>query len=231
MAGHDEQATTFSAAEAAVYDRQMRLWGVEAQKRLQKARVLVSGLSALGSELAKNLTLAGMGVTLHDASSVSASDADSQFLLSAQDVGLNRAEAALTRVRELNPLVQVQAETRPLSDLPDDFFQGFSVVCTVGADLKTELRLDVLCRSFGSAFFAARSFGFDGLVFADLGAAHAFRRNAVGDAPPGEPETTAFPPLEQAQKVQWSTLQSARKRAPQLPKVFVKNQRAWRTGG
>ncbi|KAE8951297.1 hypothetical protein PR001_g33786, partial [Phytophthora rubi] len=80
-------ATTFSAAEAAVYDRQMRMWGVEAQKRLQSSRVLVSGLSALGSELVKNLVLAGVGVTLHDTQRASAAAAASQFFLSEADVG------------------------------------------------------------------------------------------------------------------------------------------------
>lgn len=128
-------------------------------------------------------------------------------------------------MQELNPLVQVSSETKPLSDLPDEFFQQFTVVCLVGAELDLELRLDALCRSFGSAFFAARSFGFDGLVFADLGE-HSFRRNAVGtDAAPSEPMTVQFPTLEEAQKVPWNSLQSARKRAPQLPQVFVKNQR------
>ncbi|OWZ09844.1 SUMO-activating enzyme (SAE) [Phytophthora megakarya] len=221
-----EQAkkATFSAAEAAVYDRQMRLWGVEAQKRLQNSHVLVSGLSALGSELVKNLVLAGMGVTLHDTQAVTAANPATQFFLSEEDVDKNRVDACLERVQELNPLVQVSSETKPLRDLPDEFFQQFTVVCLVGADLTTELRLDALCRSFGTAFFAARSFGFDGIVFADLGA-HTFRRNAVGaDAAPSDPVTVSFPMLEEAQKVQWSSLQSARKRAPQLPQVFVKNQ-------
>ncbi|KAG2778411.1 hypothetical protein Pcac1_g11218 [Phytophthora cactorum] len=219
-----EQATTFSAAEAAVYDRQMRLWGVEAQKRLQNSRVLVSGLTALGSELVKNLVLAGMGVTLHDSQAVTTTAVATQFFLSEEDVGNNRAEASLPRVQELNPLVQVSSEIKPLDELPDEFFKQFTVVCLVGAELATELRLDALCRSLGTAFYSARSFGFDGIVFADLGE-HTFRRNAVGaDAAPSDPVTVTFPTLEEAQKVQWSSLQSARKRAPQLPQVFVKNQ-------
>ncbi|KAE9085956.1 hypothetical protein PF010_g20272 [Phytophthora fragariae] len=216
-----EQATTFSAAEAAVYDRQMRLWGVEAQKRLQSSRVLVSGLNALGSELVKNLVLAGVGVTLHDTQRASAAAAASQFFLSEADVGSNRAEACEPRAQELNPLVCVSSLTTPLVELPDAFFAQFAAVCLVGADLAAELRVDALCRVSGAAFFAARSFGFDGLVFADLGA-HSFRRGAVGaDA---APVTVQFPTLAQAQKVPWSSLQSARKRAPQLPQVFVKNQ-------
>ncbi|KAG7382957.1 SUMO-activating enzyme subunit 1 [Phytophthora pseudosyringae] len=219
-----EQATTFSAAEAAVYDRQMRLWGVEAQQRLQRSRVLVSGLSALGSELVKNLVLAGVGVTLHDSQATTPTAAVTQFFLCEEDVGKNLAEACLPRVQDLNPLVQVSCETKPLGELPDAFFQQFSVVCLVGAELPSELRLDALCRSFGTAFYAARSFGFDGLVFADLGA-HTFRRNPVGaDAAPSAPVAVTFPTLEEAQRVQWSSLQSARKRAPQLPQVFVKNQ-------
>ncbi|KAG6949748.1 hypothetical protein JG688_00014498 [Phytophthora aleatoria] len=219
-----EQATTFSAAEAAVYDRQMRLWGVEAQKRLQNSRVLVSGLTALGSELVKNLVLAGMGVTLHDSQAVTTTAVATQFFLAEEDVGNNRAEASLPRVQELNPLVQVSSEIKPLDELPDEFFKQFTVVCLVGDELATELRLDALCRSLGTAFYSARSFGFDGIVFADLGE-HTFRRNAVGaDAAPSDPVTVTFPTLEEAQKVQWSSLQSARKRAPQLPQVFVKNQ-------
>ncbi|ETO76461.1 hypothetical protein F444_08145 [Phytophthora nicotianae P1976] len=219
-----EQATTFSAAEAAVYDRQMRLWGVEAQKRLQNSRVLVSGLTALGSELVKNLVLAGMGVTLHDSQAVTPAAIATQFFLSEEDIGKNRAEACLPRVQELNPLVQVSSETKPLDELTDEFFKQFTVVCLIGAEQVTEFRLDTLCRSLGIVFYSARSFGFDGIIFADLGE-HTFRRNAVGaDSAPSDPITVKFPTLEEAQKIQWSSLQSARKRAPQLPQVFVKNQ-------
>ncbi|CAI5725611.1 unnamed protein product [Peronospora destructor] len=218
------ESATFSAAEAAVYDRQMRLWGVEAQKRLQNARVLVSGLSTLGLELVKNLVLAGMGVTLHDTQPATQTAVDSQFFLFEEDLGKNRAEACLPRVQELNPLVPVTSMTKSLTDLPDEFFGQFTVVCLVGAELDTELRLDALCRSFGTAFYAARSFGFDGIVFADLGE-HKFRRDRVrADAALNETLTVKFPTLEEVQKVQWSSLQSSRKRAPQLPQVFVKNQ-------
>ncbi|KUF88544.1 hypothetical protein AM588_10001845 [Phytophthora nicotianae] len=155
----------------------MRLWGVEAQKRLQNSRVLVSGLTALGSELVKNLVLAGMGVTLHDSQAVTPAAIATQFFLSEEDIGKNRAEACLPRVQELNPLVQVSSETKPLDELTDEFFKQFTVVCLIGAEQVTEFRLDTLCRSLGIAFYSARSFGFDGIIFADLGE-HTFRRNA-----------------------------------------------------
>jgi molybdopterin/thiamine biosynthesis adenylyltransferase len=82
-------SATFSAAEAAVYDRQMRLWGVEAQKRLQNSQVFVSGLSALGSELVKNLVLSGMNVTVHDPLAVTQSVVDTQFFFFEDDLNKN----------------------------------------------------------------------------------------------------------------------------------------------
>jgi ubiquitin-like 1-activating enzyme E1 A len=79
----------FTAEEAAVYDRQMRLWGVEAQRRLQNSHVLISGLTQLGSELAKNLVLSGISVTLHDVQFVTRAHVESQFLLNEQHIGVN----------------------------------------------------------------------------------------------------------------------------------------------
>ena len=37
--------------EAAIYDRQIRLWGVEAQKRMQNSRVLFCGFRATNAEV------------------------------------------------------------------------------------------------------------------------------------------------------------------------------------
>lgn len=40
--------TKITAEEAKLYDRQIRLWGVDAQKNLRSANVLVIGLSGTG---------------------------------------------------------------------------------------------------------------------------------------------------------------------------------------
>ena len=41
--------------EAKLYDRQIRLWGVNSQKMLRKANVLCIGCSGLSSEVIKNI--------------------------------------------------------------------------------------------------------------------------------------------------------------------------------
>lgn len=50
-AGCQVTRMALSASEAAVYDRQIRLWGVDAQQRLRDARVLICGMSAAASEV------------------------------------------------------------------------------------------------------------------------------------------------------------------------------------
>lgn len=57
--------------EAALYDRQIRLWGVDAQRRLLSSRILIIDMKGLGAEIAKNLVLGGINsLTLLDSNDV-----------------------------------------------------------------------------------------------------------------------------------------------------------------
>lgn len=61
-----------SEDEAALYDRQIRLWGVDAQKKLLASRVLLVNMQGLGAEIAKNLVLSGVNtLTLLDSNEAS----------------------------------------------------------------------------------------------------------------------------------------------------------------
>jgi hypothetical protein len=85
-------ATTeeLSADEIALYDRQLRLWGIEAQNRMRKANVLLINIRALGNEIAKNLVLAGIGsLTIMDSNVVTETDIASQFFITEEDLGKN----------------------------------------------------------------------------------------------------------------------------------------------
>ncbi|OQS02523.1 SUMO-activating enzyme (SAE) [Thraustotheca clavata] len=224
-----EPEAELTAQEAAVYDRQMRLWGVEAQRRLQNSHVLISGLTQLGSELAKNLVLSGMNVTLHDHEIVTQAHVESQFLLRQEHIGHNRAQACLAAVCELNPLVKVAAEIKPLGELLCEYFDKFSVICVMSASRKLQLHLDAICREKSIAFYAGHSFGLTGIFFADLNK-HTYRRNtpvgttdnAPAEAPPAI--TIEFPSLEASQHVRWADLKSARKRGPGIPRPYVAYQ-------
>lgn len=43
------------------YDRQIRIWGADGQRRLNTSSVLCLGISAAGTETLKNLVLPGIG--------------------------------------------------------------------------------------------------------------------------------------------------------------------------
>ena len=83
-------AEELSADEIALYDRQLRLWGIEAQNRMRKANILLITMKALGNEVAKNLVLAGIGsLTVLDPDAVTQSDVATQFFVTEEDIGKN----------------------------------------------------------------------------------------------------------------------------------------------
>jgi ubiquitin-like 1-activating enzyme E1 A len=88
----DNMTTTtgqsLSADEIALYDRQIRLWGAQAQERIRSAHILLVSLRALGTEIAKNLVLAGISsLTIIDDDLVAEEDLGAQYFLREEDVG------------------------------------------------------------------------------------------------------------------------------------------------
>lgn len=79
---------SLSADEIALYDRQIRLWGAQAQARIRSAHILLVSLRALGTEIAKNLVLAGISsLTIIDDEPVTEEDLGAQYFLREEDVG------------------------------------------------------------------------------------------------------------------------------------------------
>ncbi|XP_075230809.1 SUMO1 activating enzyme subunit 1 [Lycorma delicatula] len=155
--------------EAQLYDRQIRLWGLESQKRLRCAKVLIIGLQGLGAEVCKNVILAGVkAVTVLDDENVTEEDICAQFLAPRNTVGKNRAISSLERAQALNPLVDVKAESENVANKPDNFFTQWDVIVATNCPLKQLLRLNGICRSAGVKFFCGDVFGFFGYFFVDL---------------------------------------------------------------
>lgn len=137
--------------------------------RLRTANILISGLNGLGAEITKNIILSGVNlVKLHDDKLVTEEDFCSQFLASRESLGNNRAEASLTRARALNPMVDISADTQPLSEKNADFFGQFDVVVINGASNEELLRIDTICRELGIKFFATDVWGMFGFHYAGL---------------------------------------------------------------
>ncbi|KAL0972971.1 hypothetical protein UPYG_G00197160 [Umbra pygmaea] len=169
----EKEDSIISEEEAAQYDRQIRLWGLDAQKRLRGSRVLLVGLKGLGAEVAKNLILAGVkGLTLLDHEQVNEESCRAQFLIPVSSQGQNRAQASLERAQYLNPMVEVKADTDRVEDKPDDYFIQFDAVCLTGCSRDLMVRLDQLCSQHNIKVFCGDVFGYHGYMFSDLGREH-----------------------------------------------------------
>lgn len=168
--------STFTDEEAKVYDRQIRLWGIQAQQKIRSADVLVVGLAGPATEVVKNLVLSGINsITLVDDAPVTNFDMLSN-LFTRNQVGQNRAEAAQKGVQELNPRVKVTVSSLGLKDILADekedatsFIKKFTVVVLVNHDAQSTCQLNQICRSCEVPFFSACAWGYFALVFCDLG--------------------------------------------------------------
>lgn len=173
---HSEMLTD---AEAELYDRQIRLWGLDSQKRLRAARILMIGLNGFGAEVAKNIILAGVkSVTFLDHKNVSEADACSQFLANKSDIGKNRAVASLERAQKLNPMVEITADPADIDSKSVTFYGDFDVVFATECTISQLIKINTACRDHAIKFFCGDVWGTFGYTFADLGV-HQFVEDVV----------------------------------------------------
>ncbi|XP_026954640.1 ubiquitin-like modifier-activating enzyme 7 isoform X3 [Sagmatias obliquidens] len=150
-----------------LYSRQLYVLGLPAMQRIQRAKVLLSGLQGVGAEVAKNLVLMGVGsLTLHDPHPTCWSDLSAQFFLSEQDLGRSRAEASQELLAKLNGAVQVCIHT---GDITEDLLLDFQVVVLTASELQEQLKVGTICHKHGVCFLVADTRGLVGQLFCDFG--------------------------------------------------------------
>ena len=158
-----------SADEIALYDRQIRLWGVQAQEKIRSANILLIGLKGLGTEIAKNLVLAGIGtLTILDHELVTDDDLGTQFFVPQDQVGQNRAEAAQAELQKLNPRVNLFVDTDVVFTKFPEYFSSFDITIATGVPFEALQQINMYCRNFNRKFYAADTHGMLGYIFSDL---------------------------------------------------------------
>jgi len=167
---------TDAEAKKAVYDRQIRLWGAEAQERIGASRALLWGFGGLNVEVCKNIILAGISVTVCDERPVGAAQLGANFFLREDDVGKGTARACLPRIAELNPFASAEV----VDGVDEEKLDGYAVVVverTAQPEAKyyeKVLRVAKAAREKKIAFFYARGDADKGLVQADLGSDYGY---------------------------------------------------------
>ncbi|KAH0792565.1 Ubiquitin-like modifier-activating enzyme 1 [Histomonas meleagridis] len=151
-----------------LYSRQIYALGIEAMKRMSNSSVLISGMGGLGVEIAKNVILAGIkNVTIHDTEKTTMEDLASQFYLTEEDIGQNRAMASLSKLIQLNEYVSVSAST---VELTNSFLQQFNcVVFTTPMKESQIIEYSNFCHDNNIKFIMTETRGVFGSIFNDFG--------------------------------------------------------------
>ncbi|WP_431240625.1 adenylyltransferase/sulfurtransferase MoeZ [Mycolicibacterium aichiense] len=121
-----EPAAELTRDEVARYSRHLIIpdLGVDGQKRLKNARVLVIGAGGLGSPTLLYLAAAGVGtIGIVEFDVVDESNLQRQIIHGQSDIGRSKAHSARDSILEVNPLVTVRLHEQRLE--PDNAVQLF----------------------------------------------------------------------------------------------------------
>lgn len=168
--------------EAELYDRQIRLWGVNAQSRIRQSKVLMLGFNGIASEVAKILVLAGIDtLTIVDDKPLEDSDLTSNLfcrpnsLPSSSNNTKFRTHQVEAKLRILNPLVKVNIDNSPILSKKSPDFKDYDLV-TLHSFLTIDetSAINDICRLRKIKFYVVLDYGFFGFMFNDLGSEFKF---------------------------------------------------------
>ena len=127
-----EPAAALTREEVARYSRHLIIpdLGVDGQKRLKNARVLVIGAGGLGSPALLYLAAAGVGtIGIVEFDVVDESNLQRQIIHGQSDIGRSKAESARDSILEVNPLVDVRLhEVRLEPDNAVELFEQYDLI-------------------------------------------------------------------------------------------------------
>jgi molybdopterin/thiamine biosynthesis adenylyltransferase len=164
-----------------LYDRQLRVWGVAAQKKLSASRVLVCGsLNGLAAELTKDLVLAGIAALYlddrHADVPLNAADLTANCLIGPNKIGTNRVQAFTERLKAMNPLVNIHAASESVvSEHSTADVKQYDLICAIGLTQQQLLQLNARTRAAHVPLIAGQVMGRYGYACSDL-LAHQYKR-------------------------------------------------------
>ena len=162
----DERLGELTHDELSRYSRQLLLSeiGIEGQKKLTAAKVLLVGTGGLGAPLALYLAAAGVGTLgLVDFDCVDASNLHRQIIHGTRDVGRPKVASARDRIRALNPLVNVVTYNEPLkSENALDIIREYDVVADGTDNYPTRYLVNDACVLLGKPNVYGSVFQFEG---------------------------------------------------------------------
>ncbi len=140
--------------------------GLEGQRKLKAASVLIVGVGGLGSPIAMYLAAAGVGrLGLVDADVVDESNLQRQIVHGQRTVGRLKVESARERLLDLNPHIRVDVyPVRLTRDNALDILRPYDIVVDGTDNFPTRYLLNDACVFLGKPFVYGSIYRFDGQV-------------------------------------------------------------------
>jgi adenylyltransferase/sulfurtransferase len=171
--------------------------GMEGQRLLKDASVLVVGAGGLGSPCLMYLAAAGVGhLGIVDHDTVDVSNLQRQIIHGTSTVGKSKAESAYQRLRDINPLVKIRLYDEELTSatalriLGEGFAPGrlYQVVVDGSDNFPTKYLINDACDMLGLTWVYSAILGFEGQlsVFNLDGQGPTYRDLLPVPPPPGD---------------------------------------------
>jgi adenylyltransferase/sulfurtransferase len=164
----ERAATPFSRDEVSRYARHISLpeVGWDGQQKLRAARVAVVGAGGLGSPIGLYLAAAGIGtIGIIDFDVVDLSNLQRQVLYATGDVGRKKVDVAASRLRAMNPNVDVVTyDVRLTRDNALDILRDYDVVIDGTDNFPTRYLVNDACVLLGRPYVYGSILRFEGQV-------------------------------------------------------------------
>ncbi len=140
--------------------------GVEGQRKLKAASVLVVGCGGLGSPISLYLAAAGVGrIGLVDYDVVDSSNLQRQVIHDTHHLGQPKAFSARERLLAINPLIRVDAHVQAFtSETAADLAQDYDILVDGSDNFPTRYLINDTCVISGKPYVYGAVFRFEGQV-------------------------------------------------------------------
>ncbi|HDS8281563.1 TPA: molybdopterin-synthase adenylyltransferase MoeB [Klebsiella variicola] len=162
----DDRLSALTYAEIARYSRHLLLpeVGLEGQKRLKAARVLLIGTGGLGAPVALYLAAAGVGkLGIVDFDFVDISNLQRQIIHSTKDINRPKVASAKDKIKAINPEIQVETYNTTLSSKNAlEIIREYDLVVDGTDNYPTRYLINDACVLLGKPLVYGSIFQFEG---------------------------------------------------------------------
>jgi len=150
-------------------DRQLRLWGIHGQSRIDAANVLLLNASSVGAEVLKNIVLPGFGrFSIVDHRKVTPRDLGKNFYVTLDSVGKSLAQTVCKNLAELNPENvkgnYLEEKVQKVIFEQPQFLDSYNYIIASNLDFKTLRVLGKICQEKKKVLLVVRSYGMIGYI-------------------------------------------------------------------